>query len=118
MNFNFGQARLGREAGVGGGTILRFDDTNPAAEKQEFIDSILDNVAWLGHSPLKITYSSDYFQRLYELALQLIAAGGADVCHQTGDEIKASRMVLRAYHGAKEKSGSLPKEAMSPWRDR
>ena len=63
MNFNFGQARLGREAGVGGGTIMRFDDTNPAAEKQEFIDSILDNVAWLGHSPLKITYSSDYFQR-------------------------------------------------------
>ena len=64
MNFNFGQAKLGQEAGVGGETILRFDDTNPAAEKQEFIDSILDNVAWLGHRPLKITYSSDYFTRL------------------------------------------------------
>ena len=58
------QAKLGQEAGVGGETILRFDDTNPAAEKQEFIDSILDNVAWLGHRPLKITYSSDYFTRL------------------------------------------------------
>merc|ERR1719353_954045 len=57
MNFNFGQAKLGHEAGVGGETILRFDDTNPAAEKQEFIDLILDNVAWLGHRPVKITYS-------------------------------------------------------------
>jgi hypothetical protein len=68
MNFNFGQAKLGHEAGVGGETILRFDDTNPAAEKQEFIDSILDNVAWLGHRPVKITYSSDYFTRLCALS--------------------------------------------------
>ena len=41
---------------------MRFDDTNPTAEKQEFIDSILDNVKWLGHTPCKVTYSSDYFQ--------------------------------------------------------
>ena len=68
MNFNFGQAKLGHEAGVGGETIMRFDDTNPAAEKQEFIDSILDNVAWLGHRPVKITYSSDYFTRLCALS--------------------------------------------------
>ena len=80
MNFNFGQAKLGHEAGVGGETILRFDDTNPAAEKQEFIDSILDNVAWLGHTPARVTYSSDYFEQLYALALQLIDAGGAYVC--------------------------------------
>jgi len=119
MNFNFGQAKLGHEAGVGGETILRFDDTNPAAEKQEFIDSILDNVAWLGHRPLKISYSSDYFTRLYDLALELIDAGGAYVCHQTGPEIKASRLVLRAWSGAKQAGNeALPQAAMSPWRDR
>jgi glutaminyl-tRNA synthetase len=63
MNFNFGQARLSREAGMQGETVMRFDDTNPTAEKQEFIDSILDNVRWLGHAPVCITYSSDYFQQ-------------------------------------------------------
>jgi glutaminyl-tRNA synthetase len=63
MNFNFGQARLSREAGMKGETVMRFDDTNPTAEKQEFIDSILDNVRWLGHTPACVTYSSDYFQQ-------------------------------------------------------
>jgi len=132
MNFNFGQAVLGREvpppggaasAAVGGETIMRFDDTNPTAEKQEFIDSILDNVAWLGHTPLKTTYSSDYFQKLYDLALELIEAGGAYVCHQTAEEIKASRMVLRKYYAPDDKGGSggkgkLPDGAASPFRDR
>ena len=121
MNFNFGQAKLGHEAGVGGETILRFDDTNPAAEKQEFIDSILDNVAWLGHTPACVTYSSDYFQQLHDLAVQLIRDGGAFVCHQTKAESKASRDLLRVYHGRglppKEK-GPLPKGAASPYRER
>ena len=53
----------------------------------------------------------------YELALELIDAGGAYVCHQTGPEIKASRLALRAWSGAKQ-VGELPAEAMSPWRDR
>jgi len=121
MNFNFGQARIGKELGIGGDTVMRFDDTNPAAEKQEFIDSILDNVEWLGHKPACITYSSDYFQQLYELAIKLIRAGGAYVCHQTAAEIKASRDLLRVFHGrglpAAEK-GPLPKGAASPYRDR
>mmetsp|Transcript_459 Transcript_459/g.1461 ORF Transcript_459/g.1461 Transcript_459/m.1461 type:complete len:390 (-) Transcript_459:50-1219(-) len=99
MNFNFGQARLAREAGGSGATVMRFDDTNPAAEKQEYIDSILDSVAWLGHTPVAVTYSSDYFPQLYDLALQLIRSDGAYVCHQTAEEIKASRMALRSYHG-------------------
>ena len=60
MNFNFGQAAIAREQGMSGETVLRFDDTNPTAEKQEFIDSILDNVAWLGYTPARVTYSSDY----------------------------------------------------------
>lgn len=54
MSFNFGQARLAREGGIGGETVMRFDDTNPAAEKQEYIDSILENVTWLGHAPAKV----------------------------------------------------------------
>ncbi len=125
MNFNFGQARIAREdagVGVGGETVMRFDDTNPTAEKQEFIDSILGNVKWLGHSPVKVTYSSDYFGRLYELALQLIRSGNAYVCHQTADEMKASRGLLRAYYGAPKPNGAdrgpLPKGAASPWRER
>ena len=75
MNFNFGQARLAAEEGLGGGTIMRFDDTNPTAEKQEYIDSILKNVRWLGNEPVKITYSSDYFDQLYQFAIQLIKQG-------------------------------------------
>jgi len=121
MNFNFGQARIARDLGKGGSTVMRFDDTNPTAEKQEFIDSILDNVAWLGHSPSAVTYSSDYFQELYDLAVQLIKDDGAYVCHQTAAHIKASRDLLRTYHGrglpAAEK-GKLPKGAASPWRER
>ena len=54
MNFNFGQAAIAREQGMRGETVLRFDDTNPTAEA-EFIDSILDNVAWLGHTPARVT---------------------------------------------------------------
>ena len=122
MNFNFGQARLAREAGLGGETVMRFDDTNPTAEEQEFIDSILDNVAWLGHEPVKVTYSSDYFQDLYDLAVRLIDAGSAYVCHQSADEVKASRALLRAYHTSKRTSAGavppLPAGAASPHRER
>ena len=63
MNFVFGVAS---RAPTGGDCILRYDDTNPSAEKQEYIDSINANVTWLGHEPLKITYSSDVFDKLYD----------------------------------------------------
>eukprot|EP00898_Chlorokybus_atmophyticus_P007746 jgi/Chlat1/7973/Chrsp69S07406 len=79
-----------------------FDDTNPEAEKQEYIDHIQEIVAWLGWTPMQVTYSSDYFQQLYELAVELIKRGYAYVCHQTGDEIKAYR----------------EQHKDSPWRDR
>ena len=122
MNFNFGQAAIAREQGMSGETVLRFDDTNPTAEKQEFIDSILDNVAWLGHTPARVTYSSDYFDQLYALALQLIDAGGAYVCHQTKEEMAASRLALRAHQAAKKSGGGgggeLPAACVSPWRGR
>jgi glutaminyl-tRNA synthetase len=86
MFLDFGFAKK-----MNGETILRFDDTNPVAEKTEYIDSIVDIVSWLGHKPVRITYSSDYFEKLYELALELIRRGKAYVCHQTGDEIKKGR---------------------------
>lgn len=97
MFIDFGMAEQ-----YGGECCLRFDDTNPEAEKQEYIDHIQDIVAWLGWTPGKITFSSDYFHELHALAVKLIETGNAYVCHQTGDEIKASR----------------EKREPSPWRDR
>ncbi|CAI0552927.1 unnamed protein product [Linum tenue] len=81
---------------------LRFDDTNPEAEKKEYIDHIQEIVSWLGWKPFKITYTSDYFQELYELAVELIRRGHAYVDHQTAEEIKEYR----------------EKKKNSPWRDR
>ncbi|PLW46493.1 hypothetical protein PCASD_06299 [Puccinia coronata f. sp. avenae] len=83
---NFGYA-----AHHGGKCILRYDDTNPEAEEQVYIDSILDMVRWLGFEPAHITYSSDYFDQLYALAEQLILLDKAYVCFCTGAEIKANR---------------------------
>nr|XP_043613934.1 glutamine--tRNA ligase [Erigeron canadensis] len=85
-----------------GGCYLRFDDTNPEAEKKEYIDHIEEIVDWMGWKPFKITYTSDYFQELYDLAVELIRRGHAYVDHQTGDEIKEYR----------------EKKKNSPWRDR
>lgn len=86
MNFNFGLANK-----FGGECIMRFDDTNPEAEKGEYIDSILENLKWLGHTPSRVTYSSEYFPELYDLAVKLIKKGKAYVCHQTAEEIRKSR---------------------------
>ena len=93
---------FGMAAQYGGVCYLRFDDTNPEAEKQEYIDHIQEIVTWLGWAPWKITYSSDYFDQLFDLAVRLIKSGHAFVCHQTGDEIKEYR---------ERREGS-------PWRDR
>lgn len=76
-----------------GETILRFDDTNPTTEKLEFIENILEDVHWLGWNPVKITFGSDYFDQLYEYALQLIKKGKAYVDHQVliGNRMKHRR---------------------------
>ncbi|CAI9096164.1 OLC1v1032248C1 [Oldenlandia corymbosa var. corymbosa] len=86
----------------GGNCYLRFDDTNPEAEKEEYIDHIKEIVNWMGWEPFKITYTSDYFQELYELAVELIRRGHAYVDHQTPEEVKEYR----------------EKKMDSPWRDR
>jgi glutaminyl-tRNA synthetase len=78
---NFGYA-----AHHGGNCYLRYDDTNPEAEEGRYFESILEVVRWLGFEPFKITYSSDYFQQLYELAIDLTKRGLAYVCHCTGKQ--------------------------------
>jgi glutaminyl-tRNA synthetase len=121
MNMNFFEAfeKLGVPADKRE-TYFRYDDTNPEAESQEYIQAIHDNVKWLGYTPTKITYSSEYFTELYELALKLIRKGRGYVCHQTKAEIEASRVVLREFHGTPgEKSeADVPAAAMSPFRSR
>jgi glutaminyl-tRNA synthetase len=64
-----------------GKCYLRFDDTNPEKENMEYINSIKDNVKWLGYEPWKVTYSSDNFEILYQYAVKLIKKGLAFVCH-------------------------------------
>ncbi|KAF8065733.1 Glutamine--tRNA ligase [Scenedesmus sp. PABB004] len=97
MFVDFGMARQ-----YGGVCYLRFDDTNPEAEKQEYIDHIEEIVSWMGWSPWRVTYASQYFEQLHAYAVALIRAGKAFVCHQTKAEIEEAR----------EKG--LP----SPWRER
>jgi len=87
---NFGLA-----AEFGGKTNLRFDDTNPEKEEQEYVDSIIDAVHWLGFDwDGRMYYASDYFGQLYEWALQLIRDGKAYVCDLTAEEIRKYRGTL------------------------
>ncbi|KAL0839596.1 hypothetical protein ABMA28_016282 [Loxostege sticticalis] len=83
ININFGYA-----AAHDGVCFLRYDDTNPEKEEEKFFVGIKDMVEWLGYKPYKITHSSDYFDQLYEWAVQLIKKDLAYVCHQKSEEIK------------------------------
>lgn len=76
---NFGFARYHN-----GVCYLRFDDTNPEAEEEKYCTAIQEIIRWLGFKPFKVTYSSDNFDKLYELAEDLIDRDGAYVCHCTG----------------------------------
>jgi glutaminyl-tRNA synthetase len=87
---NFGLA-----AEFGGKCNLRFDDTNPEKEEQEYVDSIMDTVRWLGFDwEDRIFYASDYFDQLYEWAVQLIEAGKAYVCDLSAEEVRKYRGTL------------------------
>jgi glutaminyl-tRNA synthetase len=79
---------------VGGKTNLRFDDTNPEKEEQEYVDSIQDDVRWLGFDWERLCYASDYFGQLYEWALKLIKDGKAYVDDLSADEIRKHRGTL------------------------
>ena len=78
----------------GGKTNLRFDDTNPEKEEQEYVDSIQADVRWLGFEWDRLCYASDYFGQLYEWALKLIKEGKAYVDDLTADEIRQHRGTL------------------------
>lgn len=103
---NFGLAER-----FGGVCNLRFDDTNPAKEDQEYIDSIIRDVEWMGFplgegSVSKINYTSSYFDQLYQWAIELINAGKAYVCELTPEQ-------AREYRGTLTEPGTN-----SPFRDR
>lgn len=78
----------------GGLFNLRFDDTNPAKEGDEYVNAIQEDLAWLGITPYKICFGSDYFDECYEFAKVLIRKGLAFVCDLTGDEINEYRGTL------------------------
>jgi glutaminyl-tRNA synthetase len=78
----------------GGRTNLRFDDTNPEKEEQEYVDSIMADVRWLGFEWESLCYASDYFGQLYEWALKLIKAGKAYVDDLSAEEIRQHRGTL------------------------
>jgi glutaminyl-tRNA synthetase len=100
LNFGLAQERGGR-------CHLRFDDTNPTKEEQEYIDSIKEDVRWLGFDWGEHLYhASDYFEQLYEWAVLLIKEGKAYVDDLTADQI-------REYRGTLTEPGKN-----SPWRDR
>jgi len=77
-----------------GHTNLSFDDTNPTKEETEYVDSIEDSVKWLGYHWDGLYYASDYFDQLYEWAIQLIKAGKAYVDDLSADEIREYRGTL------------------------
>jgi len=87
---NFGVA-----ASYGGLCNLRFDDTNPTTEEAEYVDSIKEDVRWLGFDwGDRLFYASDYFEQLYEFAVHLVRAGKAYVCDLSADEIRETRGTL------------------------
>ncbi len=93
-------------AEFGGPCNLRFDDTNPLKEEQEFVEAQLKDIRWLGYEPDSVLYASDYFDQLYEWALQLIRDGHAYV-----DDLSQEEM--RAHRGTLTEPGTN-----SPYRDR
>lgn len=91
----------------GGLFNLRYDDTNPVKEDNEYVESIYEDLKWLGAEPTGgVYYGSDYFDRCYEYALKLIRDGKAYVCDLTAEE-------MREYRGTLTEPGKN-----SPWRDR
>ncbi len=79
----------------GGKCNLRFDDTNPIAEEEEYVDAIQEDVRWLGFKWDKLCFASDYFQQMHDYAVQLIIQSDAYVCDLSADEIRQTRGTLK-----------------------
>ena len=90
----------------GGTTNLRFDDTNPLKEKEDYARAIMEDVEWLGFHWAELRHASDYFQQLYDYAVHLVENGKAYVCELSAEE-------MREYRGTLTEPGRD-----SPWRDR
>lgn len=90
----------------GGSCNLRFDDTNPTKEDEEFVDAIQEDIRWMGFHWDHVYFGSDYFDTCYELAVKLIKKGVAYVCDLSKDQ-------MREYRGTLTEPG-----INSPWRDR
>src|ERR1700730_3558589 len=97
---NFGTARK-----YGGKCNLRFDDTNPTKEETEYVESIMEDVRWVGFEWDGLYYASDYFQQLYDWAALLIQKGKSYVCDLSADEVARTR-------------GGVKGGTLSPFRDR
>ena len=88
LNFNIAEE-------YGGKCNLRFDDTNPVAEEEEYVNAIQDDVSWLGYDwEDRLCFASDYFEQMHGLAIQLVEQGDAFVCDLTSDEIRATKGTL------------------------
>ena len=86
---------FGIAAEFGGKCNLRFDDTNPVKEEVEYVESIMQDIRWLGFDwEDRLFYASDYFEQLYQYAVQLIRKGTAYVCDLTADEVREYRGTL------------------------
>ena len=82
---------FGTAEDFGGNCMLRLDDTNPEAEEEAFVNSIIEDIEWLGYEPSEVRHASDYFETLYDWAVQLITKGLAYVDDQDGETISATR---------------------------
>jgi glutaminyl-tRNA synthetase len=101
----------------GGELILRFDDTNPTKEETEFVEAIEEDAQWLGIRWAKVTFASDYFDRLYEWAVRLVKKGLAYVDDQSAEEMSVSRGTLYKAKWSKTEMALKP-GTESPYRNR
>ena len=90
----------------GGVCNLRFDDTNPSKEDTEYVDSIMEDIQWLGFKWNNVYYASDYFQQLWDFAVRLIKEGKAYIDEQSREEIEVQK-------GTPQQAGTE-----SPYRNR
>lgn len=96
---------FGTAAKYSGICNLRMDDTNPTKEDVEFVDAIQEDIHWLGYDWAEFHYASDYFEQMYQYAVELIKKGLAYVCQLSAEEMSANR-------------GDVITPAISPYRDR
>lgn len=96
---------FGTAAKYSGICNLRMDDTNPTKEDVEFVDAIQEDIHWLGYDWAEFHYASDYFEQMYQYAVELIKKGLAYVCQLSAEEMSANR-------------GDVNTPAVSPYRDR